>query len=103
MPRQSRLYDITIGIGSHGYPCCPHSIVGFRITGSPNHSTNNLPTSRVYDFAIHTCGHCGVNMCITGSPNKSINNLATHRVHDIVTEFCGIGTTVTGSYNSEVN
>ena len=42
-------------------------------------------------------------MCISGSPNKHINNLAAHRRNDIVTEFCGIGQTVMGSPNSDVN
>ena len=103
MPAQTRLMDITMGIGSHGMPCCPHNIIGFRINGSPNHNTNNLLSSRLYDMSIHLCPHCGVNMCINGSPNKFINNLAAHRLGDSVTEFCGTGNTITGSPNSIVN
>jgi hypothetical protein len=98
MPRQTRLGDMTIGIGSHGLPCCPHGIVGFRITGSQDVYVNNKRASRaLIDFAVHTCPHCGVSMCITGSPDTFINNYQTHRLGDMVTEFCGAGITVTGS------
>jgi len=97
MPALSRLGDITIGIADHGLDCCPHTVVGVRISGSPDTKTNNQDTSRVTDIAVHTCPHCAINMCVTGSPNVITNNLQDHRVGDVVTEFCGVGNTVTGS------
>ncbi len=55
MPAVSRLTDITIGTCSHGLPCCPHTCVGVRVTGSPNTNVNGLAVSRVTDIAVHTC------------------------------------------------
>ena len=94
----SKVGDITIGWGSHGKKCCPHIIIGIRITGSYDTSTNLAVSSRgPYDISSHNCPHCGIGMCIQGSSQISINNLPAHRVGDAVTEFCGSGITVTGS------
>jgi hypothetical protein len=57
MPNQTRLTDLTLGYGSHGLPCCGHVIVGVRITGSGNHNTNGMATSRVTDISSHDCFH----------------------------------------------
>ena len=104
MPRQSKLFDITVGICDHGLKCCSHGCVGVRITGSPNVYVNNLNASRSQtDFAVHSCPHCGVNMTMCGSPNVFINNYKAHRLGDCVTEFCGSGTTVSGSNNVITN
>jgi len=103
MRNQTRLTDITFGIGTHGHVCCSHIIIGYRITGSINTFVNNLQASRVTDLSIHDCPHCGFNMCIGGSPDTFINNLKAHRYGDIVTEFCGLGITVTGSPNVYTN
>ena len=98
MPAQSRLWDITIGTGSHGLPCCPHTIVGYRVTGSPDVAVNDRAASRAHaDLALHSCPHCAVNLCIQGSHDVRVGGLAAHRVGDAVTEFCGSGVTVTGS------
>jgi hypothetical protein len=99
MTQWSRIGDITIGVGSHGAPCCPHVLIGIRITGSHDTYVNNLPGSRaMIDLAIHyTCPHCPVNMCMTGSPDVYTNNLPDHRVGDMVNDFCGSSVTVTGS------
>lgn len=98
MPARTRLGDITVGICSHGLPCCPHGCVGVRITGSSDTYCNGRKTSRsIVDLAVHSCPHCGVNMCLTGSPNVFTNLYQNHRLGDIVTEFCGVGITVTGS------
>lgn len=103
MTPQSKLADLTIGIGSHCDLCCPHVLLGVRITGSPNTMINGLPVSRLTDFAIHTCPHCVVNMAVTGSQNVNVNSLPAHRVGDVVFEFCGFGITVTGSQNVFTN
>jgi len=98
MPSESRLFDFTIGVGSHGLDCCPHTIVGVRISGSPDTSVNGRATSRAFaDIAIHSCPHCGINLCIGGSPDVLTNNLKDHRLGDSETEMCGSGVTVTGS------
>jgi len=57
-----------------------------------------LPSSRApKDLSVHTCPHCPVNMCLCGSPDIFINDLMAHRRWDCVTEFCGVGTSITGS------
>lgn len=104
MPAQTRLGDITIGIGSHGEDCCPHVITGVRITGSPNVGDNSRDLSRaMIDLSIHDCPHCAVNLCLTGSPNVFTNGYPNHRLGDAETEFCGIGVTVTGSPDTFTN
>lgn len=98
MPAQDRLFDITVGVCSHGLPCCPHTCIGVRITGSPDTNVNSRAASRApQDLAVHSCPHCGVNMCICGSPDVYVNSLMAHRLGDCETEFCGVGISVTGS------
>lgn len=99
---QSRLTDITIGQGTHGLPCCPHMIIGIWMLTSPNDLCNNLGSVRLTDITIHSCPHCGVGMSISSSVLKKINNLGSHRLNDVVTEFCGMGMTVSGSPNTIV-
>ena len=103
MPNQTRQMDITIGFGTHGKNCCPHSIVGFIITGSPNVYTNGIMSGRTTDLGIHTCPHCGINIMLGGSSNTFINNLSSHRIGDPVSEICGAGISITGSPNVIVN
>lgn len=104
MPRATRDQDTTIGIGSHGLPCCPHVITGVRITGSLNVNINGRRASRAFvDIAAHTCPHCAINLCIQGSPDVSINGQPAHREGDLVTEFCGIGHTNSGSPDVSAN
>lgn len=100
MPSETKIGDITVGIGSHGNPCCPHSIVGVRIMGSGDVFVNALATSRVTDIASHDCPHCPINMCIMGSPDVLSNALFDHRLGDSVCEGCGTGASVTGSVNT---
>lgn len=72
--------------------------MGIRITGSSDTIVNGLKVSRSpRDLAVHTCPHCSVNMCITGSPSVITNGLNDHRLNDVVTEFCGVGNTITAS------
>ncbi len=99
MPNQATRYgDTTIGIGSHGLPCCPHLITGTRISGSPDVDVNGRKASRAYiDIAVHSCPHCAINLCIQGSPTVAVDGKPLHRQHDLVTEFCGIGYTDSGS------
>ncbi len=94
----SRLWDITIGTGSHGLPCCPHLITGYRITGSADVEVNGRAASRAgVDIAVHNCPHCAVNVCVGGSADVTINGQGAHRLSDGVTEFCGWGYTASAS------
>ncbi len=98
MTQASRITDITYGWGSHGLPCCPHFLVGVRVTGSSDVQINGQGASRAQrDIALHSCPHCSHNLCVGGSPDVFVNGLPLHRMGDSVFEFCGWGQTVTGS------
>ena len=104
MPPATRLGDLTLGVGSHGLPCCPHVLTGVRVSGSPDVQVNGRGASRAgADIAVHSCPHCAVNLCVQGSPDVRVNGLGLHRVGDLVTEFCGVGQTVTGSPDVRVD
>ena|SRR3990172_3611504 len=105
MTAASQLTNLTIGWGTHHQSCCPHLLIGIRITGSPNTDINVvLSSSRAtVDLSWHSCPHCPTNICEVGSPNISVNGLPKHRKFDLVNEFCGIGHTITGSPNCFVN
>ena len=95
---------MTIGIGSHGLPCCPHLITGYRNTGSADTRIEGRGASRAtVDTAMHNCPHCGVNLCIQGSPDVFINGYPAHRALDQVTEYCGTGITIVGSSTVSAN
>jgi len=98
-----RITDITVGYGSHAFPCCSHLIVGIFIIGSPDTFINKRRAIRLWDFTIHTCPHCPVGMTITGSHDTFVNLRKKTRIWDIVTEFCGIGICVTKSPNTHTN
>lgn len=97
MPAITRIGDLTIGVGSHGQPCCPHAITGIHIGGSPKSNANGQPVTRLNDITVHSCPHCGIGMNIAGSPTIKADGLPVTRVGDAVTEFCGSGTCVNGS------
>lgn len=103
MPNQVRYGDMTLGMGTHHKKGCPHIIVGVVITGSTNVISNNLQTARIGDITIHSCPHCPTGMLIQGSEDTFANNIPMHRLGDTVTEFCGIGISVTGSPNIYTN
>lgn len=100
---QARVGDMTIGVGSHGVPDCPHVIFGVFIQGSQNTLVNGRPNVRVGDLTAHSCPHCPVGMAVTGSSTIVVNGRPTHRLGDVVTEFCGVGVTITGSQNTLMN
>jgi uncharacterized Zn-binding protein involved in type VI secretion len=97
MPEVTRLHDLTVGVCSHGLPCCPHGCTGVHITGSPDTDANDRLVTRIGDFSAHTCPHCGVNMNVEGSPDVDANGIPVTRKGDGETEFCGSGVSVTGS------
>lgn len=97
MPGVTRMGDLTVGVCSHGLPCCPHGCVGTHITASPDVDANGRRVTRVFDISVHTCPHCGVNMNIQGSPDLDANGKLVTRNGDAVTEFCGAGMCVSAS------
>ncbi len=104
MPPLSRQWDMTIGIGSHGLPCCPHTLIGYRASGSGDVEVNDRAASRaLVDIALHTCPHCAINLCMQGSGNVEVNGYPAHRLTDGVTEFCGWGHTHIASPDVFVN
>ena len=105
MARISKLFDLSIGIGSHGFPCCPHVIMGIRMSGSENLILDGLPASRglSVDFSITTCPHLPINCCIEGSIDSCINGIRVHREGDGVNEKCGWGHTLTSSADSSAD
>jgi len=76
--------------------------VGTIISGSGDHSTNNLGSARVNDVTNHDCKHCSTGILISGSTNYSVNNLPSSRIGDIVCEMCGVGIIVTGSSDQDI-
>jgi uncharacterized Zn-binding protein involved in type VI secretion len=104
MARGTRTGDLTLGMGSHGLPCCPHVLTGVRLSGASSVNINGRGASRAgVDIASHSCPHCAINLCLQGSGNVLVNGVGLHRVGDLVTEFCGTGQSVTGSPDVEVN
>lgn len=99
MSNNARVSDITIGMGSHGKKCCPHSITGIIVSGRTNVLINNLPAATQTSIGIHTCPHCGVNMVIGSSSTVYAASLGVARIGDPVTEFCGAGIIVSSSNN----
>ncbi len=98
MPGISRVVDLTIGQGSHGLKCCPHPIIGVRVSGSPDVQVEGASAARAYtDIAAHNCPHCTINICMQGSPTVLVNGLGVHQVGDMVSEICGNGLSVTGA------
>lgn len=97
MPEHTRVGDMTVGTGSHGLKCCPHTIIGFVIIGSPDVYANEMNMARIGDITIHNCPHCPIGILLTGSPDVYANKIQVSRMGDSVNEVCGSGTVVTGS------
>jgi len=93
----ARIGDISIGTGTHGLPCCPHTIIGVIVTGSPNTNCNNKPVARKPDIVAHSCPHCGIGVTLTAATKTFCNNIPVHRLNDLVFWTCGIGVTITAS------
>jgi len=98
----ARRYDRTLGHGTHGTICCPHSIVGWFLEGSRNVQANNRFVQRENDYTAHSCPHCGFGMAIQGSNTVRTNRRRTVRNSDAVTEFCGSGRVIVTDGNVRV-
>jgi uncharacterized Zn-binding protein involved in type VI secretion len=97
MPRVARLTDEHRGICGHGAPCCPHSVVGTIIEGSPDTNANALPVARLNDNVIHDCPHCGTGYVSSASDTVIVNGRGVARLGDSVTYPGGGGTITTAS------
>jgi len=97
MPGVTRVNDLTIGVGSHGGKCCPHTITGVVMIGSPDVFSNDLNNGRIGDIAIHDCPHCPIGILLTGSSDVYANGIPFSRLGDQVNEVCGSGTVITAS------
>ncbi len=99
MPPQGRLGDKSKAMADkHGGLCCPHTVIGPAIQGSPNVFVNFRPALRVGDRGIHApC--CGPNMwkAQKGSATVFINKKAAHRKGDTDKHCGGSGKLIEGS------
>ncbi|GHU52648.1 hypothetical protein AGMMS49975_08890 [Clostridia bacterium] len=102
MPGVARKTDTHKGICSHGAPCCPHSVTGIIIEGSPNSNANGLPVARFGDAVEHNCPHCGTGNVSSASGTVNANGKGVARLGDTVTYPGGSGTIVTASENVNV-
>lgn len=54
MAGQSRVTDVIVGICNHSFPCCPHSVVGVQVSGSPDAKADGKSKSRLGDIGVHS-------------------------------------------------
>ena len=94
MPALARVTDEHRGICGHGAPCCPHSVVGTIIQGSPDTNANGLPVARLNDSIEHNCPHCGTGHVSSCSSTVKANGIGVARLGDSVT-YPGGGGTIT--------
>ena len=99
MPAQARVTDEHRGTCSHGASCCPHSVVGTIIEGSPDTFVNGLQAARLNDSVVHNCPHCGTGHISSASGTVSVNGIPAARLGDAVTYPGGGGTITTSSEN----
>lgn len=97
MPGLSKELSISVGICSHGLPCCPHTVTGILFKGSSDAKVDGSGAGRFMDFVSHTCPHCGIGFCSQGSTVSKINGMGAHLIGHTVTLPGGSATTVTGS------
>ena len=93
--------DTHSGICSHGLLCCPHSVSGVFIQGSPNVLTNGRPTVRLNDALVSSCPHCGGvgGRASSASGTVFANGRGVVRAGDSVVYPGGGGTVNNGSPN----
>ena len=97
MPASARVTDEHRGICGHGAPCCPHSVVGTIVQGSPDTNINGLAAARLNDAVVHNCPHCGTGYVSSASGTVNINGIPAARLGDSVTYPGGGGTITTAS------
>ena len=97
MSQIARVTDTHEGICNHGLPCCPHSVTGTIVIGSPDVFANDLQVARLNDDVEHNCPHCGTGFISSCSSTVFANNIGVARLGDAVTYPAGSGTIITGS------
>lgn len=97
MPAVARATDEHRGTCSHGAPCCPHSVVGTIVQGSPDVLINGLSAARLNDSVVHNCPHCGTGFISSASGTVTVNGIPAARVGDEVTYPGGSGVITTAS------
>lgn len=90
---------MTIGTGTHGLPCCPHTFTGTIITGKVTVLINGIPAARITDITAHACPHCGIGIIIGGSSTVNAGGIGVAHIGDPVNEICGSGAIIGGSSN----
>lgn len=83
---------------SHGAKCCPHSVIGPAVSGSPNVFLEGLPMLRVGDPGVHSAC-CASNswQCAAGSTDVFVNGIPAVRRGDATRHCGGAGAMVNGS------
>jgi uncharacterized Zn-binding protein involved in type VI secretion len=99
MPEIARVTDTHRGTCSHGQRCCPHSVTGTIIEGSPDTSANGLAVARLNDAVRHNCPHCGTGNISSASATVKANGIGVARIGDTVRYPGGSGVIVSGSEN----
>ena len=99
MPAVARVGDTHEGICSHGAPCCPHSVSGPIVAGSPDVQANGIPVARLGDAITHSCPHCGTGNVSSASGTVKANGIGIARLGDSVVYPGGGGTIVSASPN----
>lgn len=97
MPKLARVGDVHRGTCSHGADCCPHSVVGTIVGGSPNVRSNKRQQARLGDAVVHNCPHCGTGTITSASTTIRANGKGVARIGDRVTYPGGSGTITTAS------
>ena len=97
MSQTARVTDEHRGICGHGAKCCPHTVVGTIIQGSPDISVNGLQVARLNDRVVHNCPHCGVGWISSASGSVLANGIPVARLGDTVTYPGGTGIITTAS------
>jgi uncharacterized Zn-binding protein involved in type VI secretion len=95
----ARKTDTHAGICSHGFPCCPHSVTGTIVEGSPDTNANSLSVARLGDAVVHNCPHCGTGNISSASGTVNANAKGVARLGDTVTYPGGSGTITSASEN----
>ena len=105
MPPACRVGDKALcPADSHGKDCCPHTVTGPAVSGSPDVFIDGRPALRVGDPGVHSAC-CGPNTWKTaqGSPKVLINNIPAVRLGDATSHCGGSGTMVEGSPDVIIN
>jgi len=101
MPRVARIGDTHSGVCDHGEDCCPHSVSGVIVAGSPDVKANGIGVARLGDAVVHNCPHCGTGNVSSASSTVKTNGIGVARQGDSVKYPGGSGTI--GSASGDVS